>query len=113
MRQAIPQTAEDRLRLIGDLLCKGILGSPALRSAHGESALASDAVPANPEDRILDYLRRHEWASPAEMRVVLKLSRTRTSLALQRLVLANQIASNGGKTTAAAYRLNTFDPSRN
>ncbi|HAP38875.1 MAG TPA: hypothetical protein DCQ94_03860 [Nitrospira sp.] len=66
-----------------------------------------------PESRILDYLQRHEWASPAELRAVLRLSRTGTHRALQRLVLANRIVGNGGKTTAAAYRLNRFDPSRN
>lgn len=113
MRHSIPEASEDRLRLIGDLLCKGILGSPALRAAPEGAASMRAVVPSTPEERILAYLRQHEWASPSEMRAVLSLSRTRTSQVLRRLVLANQIASNGGKTTAAAYRLNNFDVSRN
>ena len=113
MRQSAPLTPEARLRLIGDLLCKGILGSHSLRAIPVGTALPLSTAPVSPEECILDYLRRHEWASPSELRAVLKLSRTRTSLALQRLVLRNQIASNGAKTTAAAYRLSAFDPSRN
>lgn len=113
MRLSLPSTPEDRLRLIGELLCKGILCSPSLHAGRLSGAALTAPVPLNPEERILEYLRRHESASPAEMRAVLKLSRTRTNLALQRLLLSQQIARNGGRTSAAAYHLASFDPSRN
>jgi hypothetical protein len=47
------------------------------------------------------------------MRTVLNLSRSRTYRVLQRLLLSRQVVANGGRTTAAAYRLADFDPSRN
>jgi hypothetical protein len=113
MHLSLPSTQEDRLRLIGELLCKGILCSPSLHAMRLGGAALPEPIPLNPEERILEYLRRHESASPAEMRAVLKLSRTRTSQALQRLLLSRQIARNDGRTSATAYRLAFFDPSRN
>lgn len=103
---------DERIQRIGELLCKGILSSPELARPTGtDQSGAVDLL--TPEARILGYLQRHAWASPAEMRAVLGLSRTRTHLALQRLLRTNRIAGNGGKTSAAAYRLTPFDASRN
>ena len=104
---------EQRIRLIGALLCKGILHSPSLRGNDGGPPAALSAGTGEPEQRIVDYLKRHQTASPSEMRAVLNLSRSRTYRALQRLVLSRQIAANGGRTSAAGYRLVDFDPSRN
>jgi hypothetical protein len=113
MRPLIPTTEPERIRLIGELLCKGILCSPSLR-ADAASATGSPTVNAGePEQRIVDYLRRHQAASPAEMRAVLNLSRSRTYRSLQRLLFSRQVVANGGRTSAAAYRLADFDPSRN
>jgi len=113
MRPLIPTTEPERIRLIGELLCKGILCSPSLR-ANAALAMVNPAVDGGePEQRIVDYLRRHQAASPSEMRTVLNLSRSRTYRVLQRLLLSRQVVANGGRTTAAAYRLADFDPSRN
>jgi hypothetical protein len=95
------------------LICKGILCSPALRFDPTGTPVRTEAVAAEPEERIVDYLRRHHSASPSEMRVVLHLSRSRTYRALQWLLLSGQVVTNGGQTSAAAYRLADFDPSRN
>ena len=111
MRPLLPTSDEERLRLIGELLCKGILCSPSLRT-HGSDNVG---VPHNgrhdPEQRIVDYLGRNETASPSEMQAVLQLSRSGTHRALQRLLITGQIVSNGGRTSTVAYRL--IDPSRN
>ncbi len=113
MRPLNPLTEEDRIRLIGDLLCKGILCSPALCTASAGPVGRPELDCAEPEQRIVAYLQRHEAAAPSELRAVLNLSRTRTYHALQRLLLSRQIVANGGRTSAAAYRLSGFDPSRN
>jgi AraC-like DNA-binding protein len=115
MRPHLPETEDERIRLIGDLLCKGILLSPSLRGdavGVGESPTV-DRRKLEPEQRIVDYLRRHRAASPAEMRTVLNLSRSRTYRALQQLLASRLVVTNGGRTTAAAYRLADLDPSRN
>ena len=104
---------EQRIRLIGELLCKGILRSPSLRGNDGGPPAVISTGAGEPELRIVDYLKRHETASPSEMRAVLNLSRSRTYRALQRLLSSRQIAANGGRTSAAGYRLVDFDPSRN
>lgn len=104
---------EQRIHLIGELLCKGILHSPSLRGSAGGPPVAIPPDAVEPEQRIVDYLKRHQTASPSEMRAVLNLSRSRIYRALQRLLLSRQIVANGGRTTAAAYRLMDFDPSRN
>ncbi len=101
------------MRRIGELICKGILCSPGLRFDPTGTPVGAEAAIAEPEERIVDYLRRHQAASPSEMRTVLSLSRSRTYRALQRLLLSSQIVANGGRTSAAAYRLADFDPSRN
>lgn len=110
MRIAIPESEEDRIRLIGELLSKGILRSPAL--ARGERSSDHD-VPsvAGPDTRIIDYLRRHGAASPAELRAVLGLSRSGVHRVLRRLSMTGQVVTNGGRTSAVVYRLT--DPSRN
>ena len=113
MRPLIPMTEPERIRLIGELLCKGILCSPSLRANAARATVSSTADAGEPEQRIVDYLRRHQAASPSEMRAVLNLSRSRTYRVLQRLLLSRQVVANGGRTTAAAYRLADFDPSRN
>ena len=114
---AMPQVAslseEQRIHLIGELLCKGILRSPALRGSDSGAPASMTADAEEPEPRIVDYLRKHRAASPSEIKAVLNLSRSRTYRALQRLLLSGQIAANGGRTSAAAYRLVDFDPSRN
>ena len=104
---------DERMRRIGELICKGILCSPALRFDPSGTLVRTEAAAAEPEERIVDYLRRHHSASPSEMRVVLHLSRSRTYRALQWLLLSGQIVTNGGQTSATAYRLADFDPSRN
>ena len=104
---------EQRIALIGELLCKGILRSPSLRASDGGVPAAMAAGASEPETRIVDYLRKHRTASPSELKAVLNLSRSRTTRALQRLRLSGQIAPYGGRTSAAAYRLADFDPSRN
>jgi hypothetical protein len=103
--------SEARLRLIGELLCKGILCSRALGPQSVSDGEAASLLAGAPEKRILDYLRRHQPASPAEIRSVLNLSRTGAYRTLRRLLLTGQVVSNGGRTSAAAYRL--VDPSRN
>jgi hypothetical protein len=102
---------EARLRLIGELLCKGILCSRAVGPKADSDGETTSLLAAAPEERVLDYLRRHQPASPAEIRSVLNLSRSSAYRALQRLLLTGQVVSNGGRTSAAAYRL--VDPSRN
>ena len=107
-------SGDDRMRWIGELICKGILCSPGLRLEPTAGALdRTGAAIVEPEERILAYLRRHRAASPAEVRTVLNLSRSRTYRALQHLIFSGQIVANGGRTSAAAYRLADFDPSRN
>jgi predicted HTH transcriptional regulator len=101
------------MRRIGELICKGILCSPGLRFDPTGALDRTGAAIAEPEERILAYLRRHQAASPSEVRTVLNLSRSRTYRALQHLILSGQIVANGGRTSAAAYRLADFDPSRN
>ena len=108
-----PIAGDDRVRLIGQLICKGILCSPGLRRDRpAVSDGAEEPIPA-PEGRIVDYLRRHQAASPSEMRTVLNLSRSSTYRALQNLLLSRRVVANGCRTSAAAYRLADFDPSRN
>jgi hypothetical protein len=106
-------TGDERVRRIGELICKGILCSPALRFDATGTLVRTKAAAAEPEERIVDYLRRHHSASPSEMRAVLNLSRSRTYRALQWLLLSGQVVTNGGQISAAAYRLAAFDPSRN
>jgi hypothetical protein len=106
-----PKEDEARLRLIGELLCKGILCSRALGPQSDSDGEAASLLAGAPEERVLDYLRRHQPASPAEIRSVLNLSRSSAYRVLQRLLLTGQVVSNGGRTSAAAYRL--VDPSRN
>ncbi len=102
---------EQRIRLIGELLCKGIICSPTLHPPVACVDGVSNTAAFAAEDRIVDYLRRHQPASPAEIRSVLNLSRTGAYRALRRLLSTGQVVSNGGLTSAAAYRL--VDPSRN
>ncbi len=106
-----PKEDEARLRLIGDLLCKGILCSRAVGPKADSDGEAASLLDGAPEKRVLDYLRRHQPASPAEIRSVLNLSRSSAYRVLRRLLLTGQVVSNGGRTSAAAYRL--VDPSRN
>jgi hypothetical protein len=113
MRTSSPMPGDERMRRIGELICKGILCSPALRFDPTGTLVRTEAAAAEPEERIVDYLRRHHSASPSEMRAVLNLSRSRTYRALQWLLLSGQIVTNGGQTSATAYRLADFDPSRN
>lgn len=101
------------MRLIGELICKGILCSPGLRLDPSETPGCGEGANPDAEGRIVNYLRRHQAASPSEMRTVLNLSRSRTYRALQHLLLSRQIVAGGGRTSAAAYRLADFDPSRN
>lgn len=113
MSEPPPITDDERVRRIGELICKGILVSPGLRSDR-EVRPAPDAPGAvDLGSRIVEYLRRHSTASPGEMRVVFNLSRSRTYRALQRLLETRVIVRNGGRTTAAGYRLADIDPSRN
>jgi hypothetical protein len=102
---------EARLRLIGELLCKGILCSRAVGPKADSDGETTSLLAGAPEERVLDYLRRHQPASPAEIRSVLNLSRSSAYRVLRRLLLTGQVVSNGGRTSAAAYRL--VDPSRN
>jgi hypothetical protein len=102
---------EQRIRLIGELLCKGIICSPPSLRPGGGDAEVADAAFCTPESRVVAYLRRHEPASPAEIRAVLNLSRSGAYRVLRRLLLTGQVVSTGGRTSAAAYRL--IDPSRN
>jgi hypothetical protein len=106
-----PKEDEARLRLIGDLLCKGILCSRAVGPKADSDGETASLLAGAPEERVLDYLRRHQPASPAEIRSVLNLSRSSAYRALRHLLLTGQVVSNGGRTSAAAYRL--VDPSRN
>lgn len=102
----------ERLCRIGELICKGIHASPALFSAD-LSRPAPHLEPQTPAERVLEYLRRHGSASPAELEAVLNLSRSRAYRTLQQLLLEGRIESNGGRTSSVAYRLRAFDPSRN
>jgi hypothetical protein len=113
MRVSQPMTGDERMRRIGELICKGIICSPSLRFDSMGSLVRTEAVTAGPEQRIVDYLRRHHAASPSEIRTVLNLSRSRTYRMLQQLLLSGQVVANGGQTSAVAYRLADFDPSRN
>ena len=100
---------EQRIHLIGELLCKGILRSPSLRASDGGAPAVFAADASEPGPRIVDYLRKHRTASPSEIKTVLNLSRSRTYRALQRLLSSRLIIANGGRTSAAAYRLLDFD----
>ncbi|MST93720.1 MAG: MarR family transcriptional regulator [Pedosphaera sp.] len=113
MRPLAPPSEVDHVRLIGDLVSKGITCSPALRT--GKTMVGDGLVleATNPAERILHYLRKHDGASPAELRAVLGLSRSSAYRALQRLLEASQVETTGGRTTAAGYRISNFDPSRN
>ncbi len=113
MAEVAGLSEEQRIHLIGELLCKGILRSPSLRGGDVGAPTATTGDAGELEPRIVDYLRKHQTASPAEIKAVLNLSRSRTYRALQRLLSSRQIVSNGGRTSAAAYRLTDFDPSRN
>ena len=113
MRPVSSLSEEQRIHLIGALPCRGILRSPALRGSDGGVPVAIPTGAVEPAPRIVGYLRRHPTASPAEMRVVLSLSRSQTYRALRRLLLPRQIGANVGRTSAAADRLVDFDPSRN
>ena len=106
-----PKEDEARLRLIGELVCKGILCSQALGPKADSDREMTSLLAAAPEERVLDYLSRHQPASPAEIRSVLNLSRSSAYRALRHLLLTGQVVSNGGRTSAAAYQL--VDPSRN
>ena len=106
-------SSDERMRWIGELICKGILCSPGLRFDPTGAPDRTGAAIAEPEERILAYLRRHKAASPSELRTVMNLSRSRAYRALQHLLLSGQIVANGGRTSATAYRLADFDPSRN
>jgi len=104
---------DERMRRIGELICKGIICSPSLRLEATGAQMRTESVADDPDQRIVDYLRRHHAASPSELRTVLNLSRSRTYRALERLLLSGQVVANGGHTSAVAYRLADFDPSRN
>jgi hypothetical protein len=109
---ALNGTAEEqRLRLIGELLCKGIRCSRAETRPGGDVERLPGLGSPTPEDRIVAYLRRHAPAAPAEIRAALSLSRTGTDRALRHLRQMGQVVSNGGRTSAAAY--SPVDPSRN
>ena len=105
MRPSYPTTEEERIRLIGELLCKGILLSPSLRVGEGGPPAVTVIGTVDAEQRIVDYLKRHRAASPSELRAVLNLSRSGTYRALQRLLLSRQVIANGGRTSAASVLL--------
>ena len=109
-RIAIPSTEEERIRLIGELLCKAIVRASFLDPAVTPRPLGSPLL-ATFEDRIVDYLRQRGPASPKEMRAMLGCSRSRIQLALQRLRLSGRVMPCGGRTTAVSYRW--VDPTRN
>jgi uncharacterized membrane protein len=111
---------EERIRLIGELICKAILAAgpadPATserETDHPESPALDAPDRSAPDGRILEYLRRNSEAAPGEMVRVLGLSRSTAHRALQRLVSENRVVATGGRTSAAAYRLLAVDPSRN
>jgi predicted HTH transcriptional regulator len=102
---------EDCIRRIGELICKGILCSPALRD-EADNRDSMPAIEDQPSNRIVEYLRVKQVASPAEMRAVLQLSRSTTYRALQRLLDEGRVSATG-RTSAAAYRLQELDSQRN
>lgn len=110
-------TEHERIQRIGELICKAILCSPDLLAEIDPNAPTpvepTAATRINPDQRIINYLRRATEASPGEMRTVLNLSRATTTRALQRLLSERRVIASGGRTSATSYRLADFDPSRN
>lgn len=101
---------EERIRRIGELICRGIMASPSLHAGtdNSLSIMAPPAgvlrVPVTGEERVLHYLGSVPAASPKEIRVFLRISRATLYRVLNRLLLAGRIACSGrGKNVE--YRL--------
>ena len=104
----------ERIRLIGELICKAILRSSALSmESDGFASASGSSVPEKSDRRIVEYLRRAREAAPGEICRMLNLSRTTVHRVLHRLVSERRVVALGGRTSAAAYRLAEIDPSRN
>ncbi len=111
-------TEAERLRRIGELIGRGIMRSRLLRDEsngrHAQNVVTGSVVEGaeEPRQRIVALLQRTKEASPAEIRVMLKLSRSGTDRALQRLRAEQRVVASG-RTSSVVYRLKEFDPSRN
>ncbi len=121
---ALPSSRSDdlseteRLRRIGELIGRGIMRSRLLHDEsngrHAQNVVTGSVVAGaeDPRQRIVALLQRTKEASPAEIRVMLKLSRSGTDRALQRLRAEQRVVAFG-RTSSVVYRLKDFDPSRN
>ena len=111
-------TEAERFRRIGELIGRGIIRSRLLddesgkRHAKNVVSRSADAGDEDPRQRIVALLQRTMEASPAEIRTLLKLSRSSTDRALQRLRAEERVVAIG-RTCSVVYRLKDFDPSRN
>lgn len=102
---------EERLRRIGAFFCRLAQRlTPEVQFVMEPSvALPPDA---DPEPRVLTYLRDRREASPAEIRLALGLSRSMIYRSLKRLALEGQVASRG-HTKALVYHAVPVDPTLN
>ena len=58
-------SGDERVRRIGELICKGIICSPSLRFEAADAQVRTESVAEDPDQRIVDYLRRYHAASPS------------------------------------------------
>lgn len=111
-------TESERLRRIGELIGRGIMRSRLLNDEsngrHAQNVVSGSVVVGDEEpwQRIVALLQRTKEASPSEIRLMLKLSRSATDRALQRLRAEQRVVACG-RTSSVVYRLKDFDPSRN
>lgn len=107
-----------RLRRIGELLCKAIVLTEAGRPRTHEASRSVREVPAAPpvsadgllgDDRIVNYLDFVGAASPGVIRTGLGLTRTSVHRALRRLSAAGVIVGSG-QTRRVVYRLSQGEP---
>jgi hypothetical protein len=105
-------TEQERLRRIGELICRAIMRSPELPVATAVRPVGAPYPRGQPEEGIVNYLRCFGQASPTEMRLAMGLSKSMAARSLQRLLETKRVIVSG-RTRAAFYRLTDFDPSRN
>ena len=110
-----------RLRRIGELLCKAVVLAEADRALQvsPEKVEPRDTTPsltlphsrvAADDNRIVEYLGFVGTAAPAGIRGTLGLSRSGLHRALRRLAAAGCVVSTGN-TRRVVYRLNRDEPS--
>jgi hypothetical protein len=110
-----------RLRRIGELLCKAVMLAEADRALQvpPEKVELRDTTPlvalpdprvAADDNRIVDYLGLVGTAAPAGIRGTLGLSRSGLHRAMRRLAAAGCVVSTGN-TRGVVYRLNRDEPS--